>query len=72
MPTNQCDRGLDDRCRDGNGRVRQKRADTRVETLREEYGDGFAAGFRSDTKLGTVRNLTGLSLTELVRQTRKT
>jgi hypothetical protein len=25
-----------------------------VETLRKTYGDNFAAGYRSDTKLGTV------------------
>jgi hypothetical protein len=63
----RCDEGLDDRCRDENGRIRQKRGDTLVKTLRREYGDDFAAGYRADTKLETIRRQTGKSLTELVR-----
>jgi hypothetical protein len=47
-------RGLDGRMRDGNGEIRKKRSDTLVRTLRQEYGDTFAAGYRSDAKLGTV------------------
>jgi hypothetical protein len=47
-------RGLDGRQRDRDGEIRQKRSDTLVRTLREEYGPGFAKGYRSDTKLGTV------------------
>jgi hypothetical protein len=62
----QCNEGLDDRCRDTNGRIRQKRSDTLVETLRDEYGPDFAPGFRSDAQLGTVRDETGMSLSELV------
>lgn len=62
-----CNGGLDDRCRDANGRIREKRGDTLVATLREEYGPNFAAGYRSDTKLETVRRETGKSLTEMVR-----
>lgn len=61
-----CREGLDDRCRDANGRIREKRGDTLVRTLRDEYGEGFAPGYRSDTKLETVRRETGKSLTELV------
>lgn len=64
----KCDEGLDDRCRDANGRIREKRGDTLIKTLRDEYGDGFAPGFRADAKLGTVRGQTGKSLTELVRE----
>jgi hypothetical protein len=67
----RCNAGLDDRCRDANGRIREKRADTRVETLRKEYGDRFAQGFRSDARLGTVRDKKGMSLTELVREIKK-
>jgi len=63
----QCNEGLDDRCRDINGRIRQKRSDTLVGTLRDEYGPDFAPGFRSDAQLGTVREETGMSLSELVR-----
>jgi hypothetical protein len=64
----RCNVGLDDRCRDEDGRIRQKRADTLVRTLRREYRQEFAPGFRADTKLGTVRERTGKSLTELVRE----
>ena len=60
--------GLDSRQRDGNGQIREKRGDTRVGTLRREYGDGFASGYRSDTKLQTVRENTGKSLSELVKK----
>ena len=49
-----CDTGLDNRCRDENGEIRRKRSETLVGTLRREYGDDFAEGFRSDAKLGTV------------------
>jgi hypothetical protein len=52
-------RGLDDRTRGQNppkaGQIREKRADTQVGTLRKEYGEHFAKGYRSDTHLGTVR-----------------
>jgi hypothetical protein len=64
----QCNEGLDDRCRDSDGQIRQKRGDTLVRTLREEYGPEFAEGYRSDTKLETVREDTGKSLSELVRK----
>lgn len=46
--------GLDGRMRDENGTIRRKRSDTLVRTLREEYGPNFAAGYRSDMKLGTL------------------
>jgi hypothetical protein len=61
-------RGLDGRQRDQNGEIREKRGDTRVATLRKEYGPDFAKGFRSDTKLETVREDTGKSLSELVKK----
>lgn len=64
-------RGLDGRTRDQNlpkaGEIRQKRGDTLVSTLRREYGDDFATGIRSDAKLETVRERTGKSLHQLVR-----
>ncbi len=47
-------KGLDGRQRDQDGEIRKKRRDTKVETLRKEYGQNFAPGYRSDTKLGTV------------------
>jgi hypothetical protein len=61
-------KGLDGRERDGDGRIREKRGDTRVGTLRQEYGDNFAKGYRSDTKLETVREDTGKSLSEIVKK----
>jgi ribonuclease HII len=61
-------KGLDGRQRDENGQIREKRGDTRVSTLRQEYGTDFASGYRSDTKLQTVREDTGKSLSELVRK----
>ncbi len=54
MATRHYPRGLDNRQRDRDGEIRQKRSDTRVGTLRKTYGDEFAPGYRSDTKLGTV------------------
>ena len=63
--------GLDDRCRDQNGEIRHKRSDTLVRTLRDEYGDDFAQGIRSDAILGTVLDRTGAeSLSEYLRKKR--
>lgn len=47
-------KGLDGRMRDRDGEIHRKRSDTLVKTLRREYGEAFAQGYRSDTKLGTV------------------
>lgn len=60
-------KGLDGRSRDENGQIREKRGDTLVGTLRKEYGPDFAEGYRSDTKLETVREDTGMSLSELTK-----
>ncbi len=61
-------KGLDGRQRDENGQIREKRGDTLVGTLRREYGDSFASGHRSDTKLQTLRDNTGKSLSELLKK----
>jgi hypothetical protein len=61
-----CDTGLDDRCRDMDGEIRQKRGDTLVGTLRKTYPD-FAPGVRSDARLDTVRERTGRSLSQLIK-----
>jgi hypothetical protein len=45
---------LDDRHRNQDGRIGQKHGNTRVGTLRETYGDDFAAGHRADMKLSTL------------------
>jgi len=46
--------GLDGRHRDANGQIRSKNGNTRVDSLRETYGEGFAKGHRGDTKLETL------------------
>jgi hypothetical protein len=61
--------GLDGRTRDENGTIHKKRGDTKVETLREIYGPGFAPGVRSDAKLETLREREGVdSLSELLKK----
>ena len=62
-------KGLDGRQRDANGEIRQKRGDTLVRTLRQTYGEDFAKGMRSDTKLKTVLQRDGAdSLSELLKK----
>jgi hypothetical protein len=58
--------GLNDRQRNQNGRLRSKRSDTLVSTLRETYGESFAAGFPGGWTLGLVRRSTGQSLSQLL------
>jgi hypothetical protein len=61
-------KGLDGRMRDQDGEIRKKRSDTKVGTLRKEYGDHVAAGYRSDATLGTVLKKEGLeSLDQLLK-----
>lgn len=63
-----CSTGLDGRCRDLDGEIRQKRGDTLVRTLRETYGEDFAPGVRSDMRLDTLRDRTGgLSLSQILK-----
>lgn len=75
MPKHHLPRGLDGRTRDQNtpkaGEIREKRGDTLVGTLRREYGEKFASHFPSNTKLETVRERTGKSLHQLVRNMSK-
>jgi hypothetical protein len=54
--------------RDGDGQIRQKRNDTLVRTLRDEYGEGFAPGYRSDTKLKTVLRDAGVDTLDQYRK----
>lgn len=60
--------GLDGRMRDGDGEIRKKRNDTLVRTLRQDYGPGFAPGYRSDTKLKTVLKDAGAQTLEQYRK----
>ena len=62
--------GLDGRMRDGDGEIRKKRNDTLVCTLRDEYGPGFASGYRSDTKLKTVLKDAGVNTLDQYRKKR--
>jgi predicted DNA binding CopG/RHH family protein len=63
--------GLDGRSRNEDGEIRKKRSDTLVGTLRDEYGDDFAKGYRSDAKLGTVLEREGLDdLSQLLKKKR--
>ncbi len=71
MSNQHCNDGLDDRCRDENGEIRRKRRDTLVATLRREYGEGFAEGFRRDAQLGTVlRETNSNSLSDYLKHRR--
>jgi len=63
--------GLDKRHRDKTGEISRKKSNTLVRTLRKEYGDDFAKGYRSDAKLGTVMNKEKVdSLHELLKRKR--
>ena len=65
----KCSPGLDDRCRDQDGEIRRKNGNTRVGTLRETYGPGFAAGVRSDAKLSTILGRAGArSLSQFIKK----
>ena len=54
-------KGLDGRMRDENGQIHKKRSDTKVGTLRKEYGPDFAPGYRADAELGTVLKKEGVN-----------
>jgi len=59
-----------DRTRDDNGELRQKRSDTLVGTIEDEYGVDFHR--RSDMQLGTLRQETGLtSIEDLLKHARE-
>jgi hypothetical protein len=47
-------RGLDKRHRDKGGKIDRKHGNTRVKSLRKEYGHTFAKGRRSDLMLKTL------------------
>ena len=63
-------RGLDDRTRDKDGEIPKKPSDTLVGTLRKEYGENFAQGYRSDTKLGSVLKREGVETLDQLRKKR--
>ena len=62
-------KGLDGRQRDKDRQIRQKRSDTKVATLRKEYRESIASGYRPDATLGTVLKQKGLdSLDQLLKK----
>lgn len=52
------------------GQIHEKRGDTLVRTLREEYGHDFLRGYKPEDTLGYVRERTGKSLHQLVQEYR--
>lgn len=60
---------LDARHRNTNGEIDRKHGNTLVGTLRETYGENFAAGHRSDMKLETlIRENGSRSLSEYLKK----
>jgi hypothetical protein len=51
--------GLDGRHRDKSGRIERKHGNTKVGSLRKEYGENFAKGRRKDLMLKTLLAETG-------------
>jgi predicted DNA binding CopG/RHH family protein len=71
MPRAPKNPGLDGLFRNQASEIRKKRSDTLVGTLRNEYGEDFAKGYRSDAKLGTVLEREGLDdLSKLLKRKR--
>jgi hypothetical protein len=62
---------LDDRHQDKDGEIERKKNNTRLDTLRDEYGDRLAPKFRGDMHLGTLKERLGLpedaSLNDVLR-----
>jgi hypothetical protein len=58
-PKNQFS-NLDGRQRNANGEIDRKHSNTLVRTLRETYGEDFAAGNRADMKLSTLLRENGV------------
>jgi hypothetical protein len=64
--------GLDRRYRDENGQTREKNGNTRIDTLRETYGEDFALGLRGDAHLKTLLDRTGSqSLSDYLKSHRR-
>jgi hypothetical protein len=68
MASKRFAKGLDGRQRDRAGGIRRKRGDTKVKTLRLEYGEHFLPEFRGNTRLDAVLKKKGVeSLHQLLR-----
>jgi hypothetical protein len=66
--TKHYSKGLDKRMRDRSGRIRKKKSDTLIGTLRKEYGPHFAKGYRDNAQLGTVLKKEGLETLDQLRR----
>ena len=53
------ERGLGNRERDNGEHIREKKDNTRIDTLRQTYGATFAPGIRGDAHLKTLLDRTG-------------
>ena len=63
--------GLDKRHRDKDGEISRKKSNTLVRTLRREYGDDFAKGYRPNATLKSVLQQEKVnSLHELLKRKR--
>jgi hypothetical protein len=64
--------GLDGRSRDEDGQTRAKNGNTRIDTLRETYGEEFGDGIRGDAHLDTLLERAGCtSLSQYLRNRNK-
>jgi hypothetical protein len=52
-------KGLDGRHRDQDGTISRKHGNTKISTLRKEFGEGFAGGRRGDLLLKNLPRQTG-------------
>jgi hypothetical protein len=69
MASKRLAKGLDGRQRDKAGGIRRKRGDTKVKTLRLEYGENFLPEFRGSTRLDAVLKKKGVdSLHQLLKK----
>jgi hypothetical protein len=63
--------GLAGRHRSKDGEISRKKGNTRVDSLRKTYGDGFAEGYRGDMHLQTLLEREHVdSLDQLLRKRR--
>jgi hypothetical protein len=69
MSNSRREPGLDGRHRDADGRIEQKHGNTRVDTLRDTYGNRIPPAARGDMKLSTLLDRTNSrSLSELLKK----
>ena len=63
--------GLDGRHRDKDGSTSEKKGNTRIDTLRKTYGDGFAPDIRGDAHLSTLLEREGCNTLDEYRRKHK-